>query len=394
MAQAIDQGLGIVGTVVSEAATFYTIYRFNESWRFNMGVQLNNAGNITDTPYCCFVVLLPSNPPAPYTFDTVSRIANRCKAAGTRLIQVLLTQKVTIFAPATCALADTNTAFASGPVGSTWAWSITNGTILSGGTTNTITYQATAPGNVSLVATATPPVGPVLHGNAITVAYSIPDATITVPAYVFAGTFDVAASLASPVPGETYLWSGTGIEIDGPTNLPTFSFDAGQAGLAAVQCIVSTVGGINTGVAYVKVVPYSSPDSHTTATIAPATDNTNGYEDFTLDLGWQYQLQNMQTDHPALIRVYETAAARTADAGRALTASPSTDPTLQTGIVFEGQTNTSLLSFPLEHQVVGTNGDTPTRTKLAYCRLYNMDSVARAITVTLTRAELQIGPTF
>lgn len=384
MAQAIDAGVGMVGTVVKEAASYFTIYRANEGYRANTGIHANNAFGLTDTPWCCFIILIPSTPPAPYTIDTITRIANRSKAAGTRLLGILLTEQVTVFAPATCSLTSVNSAYASGPVGSTWHWTITNGVILSGQGTNTITYQASGTGNVLLTAAATPPSGPVVYGNATTVAYSTPDTTITVPAYVWAGQFDITAS-APLVPGATYIWSGANLDYDGANNLNTFVFDAGEAGLVNLQVIITTPGGTATGNFSVKAVPYTSDAQHVTVSI-PA----GSYEDFTFNLGWQFQINSMSSNYPCLLRVYARTSDRTADAMRPLTS----DPSSSTAIIFEGQTAPGLLSFTLAHTPIGTNGDTPTRTQNAYCRVYNTDSVARVITVTLNRTELQVGPTF
>ena len=295
-----------------------------------------------------------------------------------------------ISAPYWMFLTDTAAATATPITGAlSYTWTVSGGTLVSGQGTTAITYTplGASPVTLSLLIH-------ILAGDktatATTQVISNVATAITAPDYVFAGQFNVACSCDSPFG----TWTGTNLEFDGVNTGANVSVDIGEAG---TPCTLSANFTTPLGPVAVthtfKVVPYVSNAVHTTANLNPALDNLSGYEDFTMDLGWQYELLSMQTDHPAILRVYETAAARTADSSRALTASPSVDPTLQTAIVFEGQTTGALLNFPLEHQVVGTNGDSP-RTKTAYCRLYNMDSVMRAITLTLSRAELQTGPTF
>lgn len=394
MAAAIDRGLGITGTIVQEANDFFTIIRANEGYQANDQIQANNAPGLTDTPWASFIVKLPQQPPYPYDYGTVETIANQSKAAGTRLVGVYLIEAVIVTAPSTAAVGATNTASAVGPAGSTYTWSITNGTILTGQGTDTITYTCDAGGYTTVTATATPPTGPTVSGSATTYGYAAPDATITAGPYFFAGTFNASASLGAQPPGSVITWTGTNIRIQSGQGTATLTFDVGASGTStSLQATVTTPGGSDTKTEQLKVVPYTSTAAHTTASLVPATGPTVGYEDFTIDLGWQYVLQAIQTDYPALVRVYETAAARAADAGRGFTTDPTTDPTLQTVIVFEGETSPTELAFTLEHPVTATNGDTP-RSQTAYIRIYNMDSVSRAITLTITRTETQISNSF
>lgn len=307
----------------------------------------------------------------------------------TSLVDLQTPLMVTVTAPATSGLGVPLVASATGPAGSTWFWTITNGSILGGQGTASINYEPTGAGLVTVTATATPPTGGPLVGSASTMAFAAPGIAITAPEYVWAGQFGVQASIGAQPAGTVIAWSGANIDTDTPTNQTTFTFDAGQAGPSTtVQAVVTNPGGTATASATLKVVPYTSQIQHTTAALA----DTN-FEDFQIDMGWRYELLAVGTDAPACIRIYETAAARTADAGRDLVTDPVVDPTNQTAIVFEGHTITGTLSFNLEHPVVGTNGDTP-RTKAAYCRIFNTSGSSASITLTLTRSELQIGPTF
>lgn len=92
LADAINQGLGITGTEVLDAGSFFTIVRFDEGDIFDDGsvdLVLDSASGLADTPWCCLVVRIYVEPTSPYDFNTIERIVDRNKAAGTRLLAVL-----------------------------------------------------------------------------------------------------------------------------------------------------------------------------------------------------------------------------------------------------------------------------------------------------------------
>lgn len=304
---------------------------------------------------------------------------------------------ITVSAPSVGTPLTTYTATATvvGSVAS-WAWSITNGVILSGQGTSSITYEGSATGSTVLTVQATLTAGGAVIGTASTYMSGAGSTTITAPTYIFAGQFGVVASVPND-PALLYTWTQSGMRAVSGAATSAFTVDAGQASTpesVTVTVVVAATGAVvGSSTASFKVVPYTSTATFTTGTLVSATDPTVGYQDFTMPLGWQYIIQAVQTNYPALIRVYETAAERAADAGRGFTTDPTTDPTLQTVIVFEGETDATTLSFNLEHPVTGTNGDGP-RNQNAYIRVYNMDSVSRAITLTVTRTETQVSNSF
>ena len=98
-----------------------------------------------------------------------------------------------------------------------------------------------------------------------------------------------------------------------------------------------------------------------------------------LDLAPTTVLQAISTDHPAEVRVYGTAAARTADASRL----PTVPPVAGNGLMFQATTTAGLLTIRTSPVPIFSNGDT-VPAPLAYLRVVNKDTVARAITVTLS----------
>lgn len=291
---------------------------------------------------------------------------------------------VLINAPVSGIISSTFIASAYPPMAS-YQWSITNGTILSGQGTQQIEYQASSVGPVTITLDAGLPQGGTTQAQAVTIIYDTSSFLITAPEYVWAGQFDV--SVAVPYNGPYFNWSVSGaVRISGS---PTSGYTTVNMGRASQPASISAViSGLAISTWTFKVVPYTSSAVHVTPSLA-----AGAYEDFEIDLGWQYQINNMSSSSPCLLRVYETAADRAADAGRSLLVDPNVLPTDASAIVFEGATAIGTLAFSLTHSAIGTNGDTP-RMKTAYCRIYNTGLGTAIITLSLTRTELQVSATF
>jgi hypothetical protein len=73
-------------------------------------------------------------------------------------------------------------------------------------------------------------------------------------------------------------------------------------------------------------VPRATASATTASLAAGATDSATA-----IALDTTYRLLSIQTSRPARVRLYATAAARTADAGRAV----GTDPLADAGVAFE-----------------------------------------------------------
>ncbi len=97
--------------------------------------------------------------------------------------------------------------------------------------------------------------------------------------------------------------------------------------------------------------------------------------DVTLDMAKSYWVLGIQTDRQARVRLYLTAAARTADANRPV----STDPTSDAGVVLDYVTGGTGY-YSLSPLAGGYNNDSPATTTV-YASVTNYGSTG---TVTLT----------
>lgn len=88
MASFLEDSLGISGVEVDEAATHLTFYRLNDGTRLNEAdAVLNSSGDI-DSPWACFIVFMPLEQES--LKDKVVALANSQKAAGTRLVAIVV----------------------------------------------------------------------------------------------------------------------------------------------------------------------------------------------------------------------------------------------------------------------------------------------------------------
>jgi len=114
--------------------------------------------------------------------------------------------------------------------------------------------------------------------------------------------------------------------------------------------------------------------SATTSSLAPAAaDSTT-----TITLGKAYLLYSIQCSRPARVRLYDTAAHRTADLGR----TAGTDPASDAGVILDFYAaDTSVHS--LSPLVDGANLETVPTTAISMT-VTNYDTATGTVTVTLT----------
>lgn len=120
--------------------------------------------------------------------------------------------------------------------------------------------------------------------------------------------------------------------------------------------------------------------TRTTASITTASLASLAAESGTVTLAKGYRLLQLQTDRPARVRLYTTAAKRDADAARALGANPTAG---DHGLMLEVVTATGVLTLDLSPTVDGFNGDT-TPSSTVYYAVTNLDTATGTVTVTLT----------
>jgi hypothetical protein len=133
---------------------------------------------------------------------------------------------------------------ASGPAGATsYAWTITNGTITSATNLQTITYTAGASGNVTLMLTVTNASG-CSASNSTIVPINPKPATPTItptPAQVCANSTGNQAS--GPAGATSYAWTITNGTITSATNLQTITYTAGASGNVTLNLTVTNAAG-------------------------------------------------------------------------------------------------------------------------------------------------------
>ncbi len=117
----------------------------------------------------------------------------------------------------------------------------------------------------------------------------------------------------------------------------------------------------------------------TSSLAADATDSAH-----TLAVGKGCMAIKIETDYPAWVRVYATAAAQSADAARAMT----TDPLPGSGVLLEVYTVTGALSINLSPAAHCYSLETSPGTTLTVT-VTNKDTTTRTITVTLTIVPLE-----
>jgi hypothetical protein len=151
-----------------------------------------------------------------------------------------------------CANSTGNTA--SGPAGmSTYAWSITNGTITSATNIQTITYSAGASGNVGLTLNTVDATCP-RSGSINVLINAQPNATISAPASVVTATA-ASASVANAGVGAEYVWLIDNGSFIGNGDTANVDFIAGAPGTTTLDVLVETAAGCSaSGTASVSVV--------------------------------------------------------------------------------------------------------------------------------------------
>jgi hypothetical protein len=96
MALIIDQLLGLTGTLVVDAASYFSTIaiRLNDGNRMNDGLRLGPSllFGVTAT-WNCFIVILPAEIPGGFTNEQINTLVDRIRAAGNR--------KIATFTPST-----------------------------------------------------------------------------------------------------------------------------------------------------------------------------------------------------------------------------------------------------------------------------------------------------
>jgi hypothetical protein len=387
LAQAVDDGLGIVGTQVLDATQILKDIRLNSPIvQLNMAApcKLNMAGEFGDSLHCCFLIRVPVGAQAPYGDDTIRRLVDRRKAAGTRLLGIYASGTVAMHAPHFVIVGNVVSAYVAAQDGATYAWSIMNGAIDSGQGTESITFHALSEGSVGLYLTITTPSGVSNIWKPIQ-AYSGINIDISSALYKIAGSFRETASIANPGNSYSILWTAKNLDLEGPVDGPSVSFDVGKPGTLG-ELTVTVLGPAEekTETIYIKSIPFQSSATFRTGALSPQSTTS-----MDIDLGWEYWLGHVTADAPCMVRIYPTAEARSVDGLR----SAKEDPLPAKAPLWEG-IFTGSETIECAPEVLGFNGDSP-RSKMAYVAVYNTSTTStRDISISISRTETRANGNF
>jgi N-acetylneuraminic acid mutarotase len=139
--------------------------------------------------------------------------------------------------------------------GTTYAWTITNGTITAGLGTNQITYTAGALGQVVITVTVPSPTGTGIAVKNVVVAASLPIVSVFGQSSVLVGTNGVLAS-APATAGQSYAWTLT----DGTASA---TITSGQTADVLTYAVGSSPGTYQAGVSLTDALGNQGSDSET-----------------------------------------------------------------------------------------------------------------------------------
>jgi hypothetical protein len=379
LAALIDRLLGTTGTRVLEGESFFTSIRLNDGHRLNSGKRLMGFGGFgAESLWNTFVVVLPAAMPDVSSQEQVVALIDRRRGAGNRLLAIVSDGRAPqVVAVAAVPVNQAYTARVAYPEGgATYTWTITNGTITSGQGTDTITVQPAAVGMVKASVLQSGGLGNGKTGSRETNAIASVIGTITVDT-VRAPAGETGHRASVPARQDAiYEWVATnGYILSGQgTNSIVFGLGEAEPVLGAQTHIVCTITVAGTpvqviGEAWVDILPFPYTYTHTTTSLAPGSS-----ELFTMDLGKHWLVKEIASDIPVRVRIYESAAARTADANRAAGTAPVGDH----GLLCEAVTTLSQLDIPFSPWAYGV-----TPTNQAFVSITNTGVARGTATVTI-----------
>jgi hypothetical protein len=136
------------------------------------------------------------------------------------------------------------------------------------------------------------------------------------------------------------------------------------------------------GTIYILDVAPSSP-TRTTASATTSSLSVNATSNMTITAAKTYTLLKLQTSHASWVRLYTSAASRTADASRV----QGIDPSPNVGLIAE-IISTAAETVVFTPGAVGWNDDSTPSTNV-YASVKNQHSSATAVTVTMTYLKLE-----
>ena len=234
-----------------------------------------------------------------YTVTVTNSVGSLTSSAAILTVDSAPTTPVITGPAAVNANSTNNTASVPAQAGSTYAWTITGGTITAGGTTTSVTFTAGASGSVVLTCVVTNSAGTASSPGTDTIPIDAAPTTPTIsaPAYVTANATGLTATIsntATEPTGSTYAWTITsGGTITAGAATATITFTAGASGTVAFSCVVTTpANSTSTGTASSTIVAgpvapvISVPANVTAATGLTATITNTASEPTGTTYAW------------------------------------------------------------------------------------------------------------
>lgn len=214
-----------------------------------------------------------------------------------------------------------------------------------------------------------------LIGGGVDIGHTIHDEGVALPDETILD-FQGAGVTATDAVGRTV------VTIPGPGPAYSLTVAKGALVIPGVDDItlVGDVDLTDQGAGAVTItVGVGSLPSRATVTVVTAALADLATEDLLFALAPSFRLLRVQTDAAARVRLYATAADRTADASRPV----GTDPTADHGVILDHVTTVGDLDWRLSPIVDGSSMDAPPVANIA-AAITNRSGAARTISVTLT----------
>jgi len=195
---------------------------------------------------------------------TVTNTLGVASAPGSATVSIVAAPVATITAPASIETSTSGTASVPSQTGSSYAWTISGGSITAGAGSASITFLAGASGSVVLGCTVTNSLSVAsAPGSATVTIVAAPVATITAPASIEASTSGTAS-----VPSQgtsSYAWTITGGSITAGTGTASITFLAGASGSVVLGCTVTNTLGVASAPGSATVAIVAAPVATITA---------------------------------------------------------------------------------------------------------------------------------
>lgn len=259
------------------------------SYQWRKGTSpLSNSGNISGATSATLMINPATAADVASDYNVV--ITNSCTSVTSNSVALtvnpLPSATITPMPTQVCAGSTGNQA--SGPAGlSSYAWTITNGTITNGANSQTVTYTAGTSGNVTLMLSVTNANSCANSSSTdVTINANPAPPTIT-PATPFAAPNSTGQQASGPAGLSSYAWMITNGTITNGANSQTVTYTAGATGNVVLQLTVTNTPGCsasNSLTLPINVAPviskafapsYTVPNTTTTLTFTITNPATN-----------------------------------------------------------------------------------------------------------------------